>query len=239
MARLGRPRRRSSAAGTTHEGGEPDAPDGAAERPRKAEAYALDLLALRPRTVRELHRRLEDKGYPEATVAEIVGRCLRAGYLDDVVFARQYVEERCRSFACGPARLGQELRLKGVSPENVATVLGETMPPERERDLAVALAAKKRRGRSGPAGLGPGAVVGQEPVGQFDRRAGERLWSLLRRRGFGTEACRAAMRSVFGPADELYDTPEEDCPADDEGTGPSGAGKLDNGHNERLEFSKG
>ncbi len=167
-----------------------------------AEAYALNLLALRPRTVRELQSRLLSKGYGEDLVTDLVERCLRAGYLDDRAFARSWIEERTRSFPCGSVRLRRELREKGVPAEVTSEALNETLPPEREAELAVRLARKKAapRGRKKPAGEegDPGDLAGEH-------RARGRLWSFLGRRGFTAGACRAAMNAVFGPLEDLID----------------------------------
>jgi regulatory protein len=149
---------------------------------RRAEAYALDLLALRPRTVRELSARLRSKGYAEETIADLVSRAERAGYLDDRKFAAAWVEERCRSFPCGPARLRAELGQKGVDDRIVSTVLAEHLPPEREAALAVRVASKRA---------------------PSEAAAKKKLWDLLRRRGFGGRACEEALRVVYGPLDEL------------------------------------
>ena len=149
---------------------------------RRAEAYALDLLALRPRTVRELSVRLRSKGYAEEIIADLVSRAERAGYLDDRQFAAAWVEERCRSYPCGPARLRAELRQKGVDDQIVSAVLAENLPPEREVALAAQVASKRA---------------------PSEAAAKKKLWDLLRRRGFGERACEEALRAVCGPVDEL------------------------------------
>lgn len=162
---------------------------------RKAERYALDLLALRPRTVRELTTRLRSRGYDERVVADIVERCSRAGYVDDRKFAEYWIEERCRSYPCGPARMRMELRRKGVGPETLALALAEQMPFEREAELAVRVALRKARTLKEQRRQDNGA----------ETAAKQRLWSFLRRRGFGTRACLQAMKAVWGPAEELTD----------------------------------
>jgi len=152
-----------------------------------AEAYVLNLLALRPRTVWELKTRLRSKGYAEDVISELLERCSRAGYVDDRSFSRQFVEERCRSIGCGAARLRQELRRKGVPADVVAEVLGEMLTPERELELAVQVASRRAVRLS----LGPDGG-----------RAKEKVWGVLRRRGFSLEICRQAVRAVFGAEPE-------------------------------------
>ncbi len=174
----------------------------AEEERKKAEAYALDLLALRPRTVRELRTRMRAKRYDASLVEDIVARCIRAGYLDDRAFAAYWVEERSRSRPSGPARLRQELSQKGVEAATVSVVLAELLPPETETQLAISLATKKARTlRERPGG--------QELTAGPDRARQKRIWAFLRRRGFGLGACQAALRAIG----ELPDDYEADSEA--------------------------
>lgn len=200
------PRRRGAAGVPTGEGSPPSPEDLA----RKAEAYALDLLARRSRTERELSLRLGSKGYPADIVTELVARCLRVGYLDDRAFARQWVEQRSQSFPCGASRLRQELVVKGVAPTVAAEVLTELLPPEVEARLAVALvgrrAAQRPRARGG-APVEPRGGARPSPAG-IRRKTEERLWGFLRRRGFGAWACQEAMKAVFGSKEEWADSGE-------------------------------
>jgi regulatory protein len=181
--------RRTGRHGRSAPAAEPLAPEEAA---RKAETYALDLLALRPRTVLELRTRLAGKGYLRQIIDDLVERCLRIGYLNDRAFAEYWVEGRCQSYPCGPARLRLELRQKGVDAQITTSVLTAVLPPEREGELAVRLAKKKAVSlRATPDRATP------------DRVHKEKLWNFLRRRGFGTRACQEALRSVCGPSEEL------------------------------------
>ena len=181
--------RRTGRRGRSAPAAEPLEPEEAA---RKAETYALDLLALRPRTVLELKTRLAGKGYLRQIIDDLVERCLRIGYLNDRAFAEYWVEGRCQSYPCGPARLRLELRQKGVDAQITTSVLAAVLPPEREGELAVRLAKKKAVSlRATPDRATP------------DRVCNEKLWNFLRRRGFGTRACQEALRSVCGPSEEL------------------------------------
>jgi len=165
----------------------------AREECRRAERYALDLLARRPRTVHELTRRLEARGYPERVVADISRRCVEAGYLDDQRFAQSWIEESMRSRPSGRRRVGAELRRKGVADEVVREALARLLPDEREAELARELGWRKAGGARSP-----------------DEAEKGKLWRFLRRRGFGTEACREAIRAVYGPIEGLDDAGPDD-----------------------------
>ncbi len=203
--------RRTGRRGRSAPAAEPLEPEEAA---RKAEAYALDLLALRPRTVLELRTRLAGKGYPRQIIDDLVERCLRIGYLNDRAFAEYWIEGRCQSHPCGPARLRLELRQKGVDTQMATSVLAAVLPPEREGELAVQLAKKKAvslRTAPDPATSDPATPDPATPdpatpdPATPDRVRKEKLWNFLRRRGFGTRACQEALRSVYGPSEELLE----------------------------------
>jgi SOS response regulatory protein OraA/RecX len=176
---------------------------------RKAEAYALDLLARRPRTVAEMRMRLVGKGYPQATIDDLVGRCIRLGYLDDHSFATYWVEGRCQSYPCGPSRLRLELGQKGLNAGTIASVLAAVLPREREIALAVELGRKRasslgRDGRSVPVWEESDPAGGLLASGNafVSRSVRAKLWDFLRRRGFGTDACQEALRAALGPGDD-------------------------------------
>jgi len=191
--------RRTGRRGRSAPAAEPLEPEEAA---RKAETYALDLLALRPRTVLELKTRLAGKGYLRQIIDDLVERCLRIGYLNDRAFAEYWVEGRCQSYPCGPARLRLELRQKGVDAQITTSVLAAVLPPEREGELAVRLAKKKAVSlRATPDRATPDRATPDRATP--DRVCKEKLWNFLRRRGFGTRACQEALRSVCGPSEEL------------------------------------
>ncbi len=74
------------------------------------------LLAVRPRSRRELERRLRRRGYPEEAIREILARLEEVGLLDDGAFARQWVESRMLR-GMGPDAVERELiRRFGVDP---------------------------------------------------------------------------------------------------------------------------
>lgn len=163
-----------------------------ADEPARAEAYALDLLARRQRSVYEVRQRLTARGYSEGVVEQLLERMLRIGYLNDRQFARTWVEVRGFGRPCGPALLRQELRLKGIDPALIAEVLAEAMGHEVETGLAVEAARKRLRGTMNIGRAG-------EPADPSDvRKARERLWGFLRRRGFSGAACEAGLDSAFG-----------------------------------------
>lgn len=147
----------------------------------KARESALLLLSFRPRTARELRRRLVQKDFPEAVAEACVAELLEKGLVDDSSFAESFVRDRVRFKPRGSRRLAQELRAKGVDAETAQEAIGEVMEREEISDLDLA----------------------REVVAKWARRAGEdphdsrrRLYGFLARRGFGAETIREVMEEI-------------------------------------------
>lgn len=163
---------------------------------------AAQFLAVRSRSVAETRRRLHDLGYPDPLIEEVLLRLGRMGYLDDVVFARAWVESRDRARPRGETALRQELRRKGVEDDVVRQVLGERAAGIREARLGHAVPDRPEAG---------------EESGSVDRQAAERLlarkaaglarepdlrkrrqkaYALLARNGFDPGVCQAVSRTA-------------------------------------------
>ena len=104
----------------------------------KAHDRALRFLSYRPRSEAEVRRYLQGKAVSPAIEEEVIERLTRANLLDDLDFARYWVENRV-SF--NPRMLRYELRQKGLSDETIAQALTDL--DEEEGAYRVAL----RRGR--------------------------------------------------------------------------------------------
>jgi regulatory protein len=109
----------------------------------------LKALERRSHATAELRRRLLQKGHPPAAVDSAIGRAREAGLLDDVAFARNFVESRAAR-GRGPARLRRDLAAMGVAREHVDTALrAQWADPEDALTLAAELAAKRARQLAG------------------------------------------------------------------------------------------
>lgn len=147
----------------------------------KARQASLNLLSYRPRTARELQRRLQQKEFPEELAAATVEDLRARGLVDDAAYAESFVRDRVRLRPRGKRRLIQELRAKGVDPDIAATAIAEVLEVEEtsEAELARAAAAKW----SPRPGEDPGS-------------ARRRLYGFLARRGFGSDAIREVMEDL-------------------------------------------
>jgi len=149
--------------------------------PAAAREAALRLLERTRRTRSDLTRRLRDKGYVAATVEQVIERLAAVGLVDDVEYARAYLETRLRRRSAGWRRLEQDLRARGVSADDVAAArarLEEREGPEDEAAGARRVIAQAARRY---AGLDP-------------RTRRQRLYALLARRGFDGDVIEAALR---------------------------------------------
>lgn len=142
----------------------------------------LSLLAVRPRSRRELRDRLRRRDVPPGIVAEVLDGLEADGWLDDAAFARALVRDRVRFKPRAPVRLRQELQRKGVD-RAVADAAVDRVFDEEEvapRDLAVeaALAWLRRQGEETVALLGAGEWS------EAQEKVKRRLAGHLARRGF-------------------------------------------------------
>jgi regulatory protein len=109
---------------------------------------AVQFLGNRPRSVAEIRRHLRGKGYDDDAVDGAIDKLRAQRYVDDLDFAKYWVEQRSRFRPKGDRALISELTNKGVSRETIDAALGE-MPAESESDRARrALARQLRRWES-------------------------------------------------------------------------------------------
>jgi regulatory protein len=181
-----------------------------AEEVQTAYESALHFLSYRPRSAREVEMRLRKKSFTPEQIADVVARLRRQGYVDDMEFARFWVDNRMAFSPRGPRLLRSELRQKGVpqdvvdavleeqseaqaaarqQAEEVAAVWGEVRDePAPGTDLANALALARKKWRS-YANLDP----------QTARR---RLSGFLMRRGYNYETVDGVIRRLLAAEED-------------------------------------
>jgi regulatory protein len=150
------------------------------KNPKSCHDRALGLLAVRPRSRRELERRLLQARFEADEVRDVLHRLERVGLIDDEAFARQFAEHRFGVGQEGSRAVERGLRAAGIAPALAAATaeLGAGDEEERARRLAESRARR---------------LVGVEP-----RTAFNRLSSLLMRRGYGPDLARRAARKALG-----------------------------------------
>lgn len=144
---------------------------------QKAHDRALNFLAYRPRSSAEVSRYLKEKGVPLEVSEEVLQRLSAARLLDDVAFARYWVENRETFKPRGRRLLRQELRQKGVDDELIAGALSEVDEEESAYQAALKQASKYTR-------LDDGLFR-------------QRMHNFLRRRGFTYEVIRETISRLL------------------------------------------
>lgn len=147
--------------------------------PKSCHERALGLLAVRPRSRRELERRLLAARFEPNEVEDVLARLERVGLVDDEAFARQYAEQRFGARKEGSRSVEQGLRAAGIAPA-VAAIAAEGASDDDE-DRAAELARSRASRLSGVA----------------PQKAFARLSSLLMRRGYSPEIARSAARKAL------------------------------------------
>src|SRR5215213_36813 len=151
---------------------------------------ALRLLAMSPRSEKELRDRLKRRGFKRAAVDAAMTRVGEMGYVNDEAYAKFFVEARQASTPRSKRALAFELSRKGVDRETAASSVEEVS------DADAAFAAAQRRLR---------AFQKLDRV-TFTRRLGAFLGS----RGFGYGVVRLTIERCWAQCNGEGDTSDED-----------------------------
>ncbi|MFQ6058117.1 MAG: RecX family transcriptional regulator [Anaerolineae bacterium] len=143
----------------------------------KAYNRALNFLSYRPRSRAEVSRYLQRKGVPSHISQRVEERLVDVGLLDDLAFARFWVENREEFRPRSRYVLGWELRQKGLEAEVIAQALQDI----NEGESAYHAAAERARRYT-----------------HLDKQAFQRkLGGFLRRRGFSYEIIKEVLDRLW------------------------------------------
>jgi regulatory protein len=104
----------------------------------------LRYVGIRPRSEWEMRSYLQRKHASPALVGSILNKLSKSGIIDDLAFAKAWVESRRLLRPTSKRKLQQELRAKRVSDEVIGQVLAADAADER---LVLQELAVKKRGR--------------------------------------------------------------------------------------------
>jgi regulatory protein len=144
-------------------------------------AKAGRILSRRPHSVQEVRDKLWAAGIAEDDIDRAIDRLIELKLLDDLEFARQWVDERSRNKGLAGAALLAELEGKGVATEVARQAIDEAGLDEEAK--AKELAAKYLR-----------KVSGKPPLVQA-----QRIQGMLLRKGFSMESAVAGAKAVLPP----------------------------------------
>lgn len=159
-----------------------------AKNPLDLHERALRLLAVRPRSRRELEVRLTRAGFEPDEVQEELGRLEAVGLVDDEAFARELAEHHVTSRRSGRRAVVGALAAKGVSRQVIEEALAGLGGDEEDRALDLARDRARR-------------LTGLPPDKAFAR-----LSSLLIRRGYDPTTAREAAGKALRVLTDEEDT---------------------------------
>ena len=160
------------------------------EEVEKAKSVAYRLLSGKSYTRQEILRKLRGRRFSNRAIQETLAVLERVGLIDDVDFARRWVEERMRLRPMGRPMLARELKRRGVAEDIVARVLDETLAEVDPESVALELLRGRR----------------ERYRGLERRKSLSRMYGFLARRGFGAAVSHDAAERAWG---ELEDSEEQ------------------------------
>jgi regulatory protein len=145
---------------------------------------ALNMLALRARSSRELQRQLVRKGESPEHVDAALARLRAVGLLDDGAFARQFARSKALGTGMSRRRIQQELARRGVARDVGDGAVADVFAEDELDEGAVVEQAARKKLRS------------LRNLDEATRT--RRLFAFLARRGYDPDAIRRAIQAVAG-----------------------------------------
>jgi regulatory protein len=115
------------------------------EELKRGKKYCLRLLSLRSRSEYEIEARLKNHGYPAQARKGILDSLKNDGYINDLKFAKEWIDSRIRSNPRGIRMLTGELKQKGVPEDIIKKALTDKAGELDEREIASGLIRDRLR----------------------------------------------------------------------------------------------
>ncbi|GAG68992.1 unnamed protein product, partial [marine sediment metagenome] len=91
----------------------------------------------------EISRKLNNKGYPESIISNLIFWLENNNYINDELFAEMWAQFRLQNKPIGRYKLNQELRIKGIKQDIIQKVIDKTYKEIDELTLARNLIKEK------------------------------------------------------------------------------------------------
>lgn len=140
----------------------------------RGKEYLLILLSRRIYSRYEILRKLNNKGYSENIISNLVFWLEDNNHINDELFAKMWAQFRLQNKPIGRYRLNQELRLKGIKQDIIQKVIDETYNEMDELTLARNLIKEK---------------IASSEIKNI-RIDSKKIYNFLLRRGFSIEISR-------------------------------------------------
>jgi len=141
-----------------------------------AKEAAFKYLGYRMRTRREIEKYLAKKNFPDDVVAEVMETLVGYKYVDDLEFAKWYIESCLKFNKWGMKKIKHELALRGVGADVFDEAAAGAEYPVA--DTITRLIEKR---------------LGGEPTGDLDAKEKRKLFAYLMNRGFAYDEIQAAL----------------------------------------------
>jgi regulatory protein len=154
----------------------------------RQEAYmrALKWLGFRARSEQEIRMYLQRRQYDESIIDELLERLRAQGYVNDERFSMILTEERLKLQAKGKQWIRRELMQKGIDPETVRKAVS-SIEAEDEIEAAERIARKRWN------------ILSKQ---EDRRKALQKLYAFLSRRGFSASVVSAVVRKFVDSAED-------------------------------------
>lgn len=155
---------------------------------------ALDYLADKARTVREVEEKLDSLNFGEYEVAQVINRLAELKYIDDEKYAADFIATRLATKPISKRKLWMQLYAHKL-PKDIVNDAVAAIPYETERKNAAEVAEKFDRQFAA--------------LEEHERK--QRVTRRLMGRGFEYAAAKDALESLYGDAEDVdFNYPDED-----------------------------
>jgi regulatory protein len=102
----------------------------------RGKEYLLRFLSRRIYSRYEILKKLNNKGYPENIIANLILWLENKNYINDELFAKMWAQFRLQNKPIGRYKLNQELRLKGIKKDIIKKIIDKAYNEIDELTLA-------------------------------------------------------------------------------------------------------
>lgn len=156
----------------------------------KIKDSAFRFLVRRHHSYQEIFKKLLNKGYKKEDISEVLEKMKREGFIDDILFAKAFAEEKLTKKKVGLIKVKAELMKKGVDRKIIDAALSDADSSMMESN-AVLLIEKKIK-----------FLKGKE---SDEKKIKQKLFSFLYSKGFDSEIITSALNKLNIGEDENSD----------------------------------
>ena len=154
----------------------------------KAYSAAIRLLGFRARSRSQMIDKLSEKGHDEKIIQAVMVILEDAGYINDIAYAKSFIESKRDRKFFGRRMITQQLSQKGVSKTDIDDAYSQLVDGDDERDAEQEAAIR--------------ALTKWLRTRDFDY---QKAYAFLARRGYSTNVIKQAIASITEIKEEHHD----------------------------------